>query len=278
MNAQAAMLDGLLQPRVTIVTPSFNQAEFLEETIRSVVEQDYPNLEYFIVDGGSTDGSLQIIRRYERALAGWVSEPDLGQTDAVNKGFSMATGDILAWLNSDDTYEPGAVRGAVEYLQQNTEIGLVYGKVYYIDGLGQRIGRYPAGPTDHRRLRRGVNTVSQQAMFFRSVLWRMVGPLDPTFYYAMDYDLWVRISAVSPIAYHDEHWANFRLHGDSKSMSAAARCWPEIMRVHFRDGGSRLSVLYFKYLVRRLVEPVMPWRMKLRLWGYGLGKRLGRAN
>ena len=263
-------------PLVSIVTPSFNQVQFLEETLLSILDQDYPRFECIVVDGGSTDGSLEIIERYAARLAHWVSEADLGQADAINKGFALARGQIFAWLNSDDTYLPGAIGEAVGYLKSHPEVGMVYGNAYYIDASGRRIGRYPARSTDYRGLRRGVNNVTQQAMFFRSTLWRMVGPLDASFYYAMDYDLWVRLAAVTPIAFHDHYWANFRLHGDSKSMLAASRAWPEIIRVHFRDGGSRFSILYAKYLLRRLLEPVMPLRMKLRLWRYGLERKLNQ--
>lgn len=263
------------QPLVSIITPSFNQAKYLEATLRSVLGQNYQRIEYIVVDGGSTDGSLEIIRAYEARLNRWISEPDLGQADAINKGFAMATGEIMAWLNSDDTYEPGAIESAVQFLNRHREVGMVYGSAFYIDESGKRIARYPAGPTDHTGLRRGVNTIPQQAMFFRSRLWKMVGPLDPTFFYAMDYDLWVRISAVSPIAFHPEPWANFRLHGESKSLTAARRCWPEMMRVHFRDGGSRFSILYAKYLLRRLLEPVMPWRLRYFQWIYGLQNKGG---
>ena len=266
------------QPLVSIVTPSFEQARFLEETLRSILSQDYPRFECIVVDGGSTDGSQEIIRRYAPRLAHWVSEADLGQADAINKGFALARGEIFAWLNSDDTYNPGALGEAVEYLMAHPAIGMVYGNAYYIDAEGKRIGRYPARQTDYRGLRRGVNNVTQQAMFFRSTLWRMVGPLDPSFYYAMDYDLWVRLASVTPIAFHDRYWANFRLHGESKSMIAAARAWPEIVRVHFRDGGSRWSILYARYLLRRILEPIMPLRMKLRLWRYGLEHRLSRED
>jgi glycosyltransferase involved in cell wall biosynthesis len=260
------------KPTVTVITPSFNQAEYLEETILSVLSQDYSNLEYFIIDGGSTDGSLEIIKKYEPDLTAWVSEPDMGQTDAINKGFSMANGDILAWLNSDDTYMPGAVSEAVRVLEEKSHIGMVYGKAYYVDESGDPVATYPAGPTDYRGLRRGVNTIPQQTMFFRSVLWDIVGPLDPSFYYAMDYDLWTRIAAVSPIHFHDKYMANFRLQSASKSMNEASRCWPEMMRVHFRDGGSRFSILYLKYIVRRIVEPVMPWRIRLRRYFFSLNK------
>lgn len=260
-------------PLVSIVTPSFNQAPYLEATLRSVLEQDYPRIEYIVIDGGSSDGSRELIERYAPRLAYWVSESDLGQTDAINKGFSVAHGEILAWLNSDDTYRPGAVSQAVEYLTHHAEVGMVYGQAFYVDGDGRETARYPAGPTDHTGLRRGITTIPQQATFFRGKLWAMVGPLDPSFYYAMDYDLWVRISAVSPIAYVPRPWANFRIHDLSKSRREAFRCWPEMMRVHFRDGGSRLSILYAKYLVRRVVEPIMPWRMTIRRWRFALEGR-----
>jgi glycosyltransferase involved in cell wall biosynthesis len=252
------------KPLVSIITPSYNQAEFLEETINSVLGQDYAPFEYIVVDGGSQDGTLEIIKKYEGRITRWISEPDYGQTDAINKGFSLATGDIFAWLNSDDTYLPGAVSEAVSYLQSHPHIGMVYGKAYYIDEQSRRVALYPAGETDYRRLRRGVTTIPQQTMFFRSELWKMVGPLDTSFYYAMDYDLWVRISEVTPIAFHEVFMANFRLHGGSKSLNEANRCWPEMMRVYFRDGGRRLSILYLKYLIRRIVEPVMPWRIRIK--------------
>lgn len=274
MSNRPQLNDGSL-PLVSIVTPSFNQAPFLEETIRSVLDQDYPRIEYIVVDGASTDGSQEIIRRYQDRLAYWTSEPDLGQTDAINKGFSLAHGDVLAWLNSDDTYRPGAVQEAVGYLHDHPDIGMVYGHAFYIGQASQILAPYPTGPTDLRGLRRGVTTIPQQAMFFRSKLWRMVGPLDPTFYYAMDYDLWVRIAEVTPIALCRRPWANFRIHGMSKSLTAASRCWPEMIRVHFRDGGTVFSVLYLKYLVRRLVEPLMPLRMKFRFWRYARSRQHG---
>jgi glycosyltransferase involved in cell wall biosynthesis len=263
-------------PLVTIVTPSYNQAEFLEETIRSVLEQDYPRIEYIVMDGGSTDGSLEILRRYEDRLSYWTSAPDLGQTDAINKGFALAKGEILAWLNSDDTYRPGAVSEAVDFLRSHPEVGMVYGVAYYVDAGGKILGRFPMGQISYRSLRRGANTIAQQAAFFRASVWRLVGPLDPSFYYAMDWDLWVRIAAVTPIVFHPRPWANFRLHGGSKSLTAASRCWPEMIRVHFRRGGSVFSVIYAKYLLRRLLEPIMPLRMRARFLQYRLETRLGR--
>ncbi len=255
-----------MKPLVTIVTPSYNQAEFLESTILSVIEQDYPRLEYIVVDGGSTDNSLEIIRKYEDRITHWSSEPDAGQTEAINKGFARASGDIFAYLNSDDMYRPGAVREAVEFFSQNAETGMVYGDADYIDEVGITIGKFPAAQTDYRRLRRGYVHIPQQAAFFRAELWDRVGPLDPTFQFAMDYDLWVRIAALKPIQYHRRTWAAFRLHGKAKTMSAAELCWPEMIRVHRRLGGGLFSVIYAKYLVRRLLEPILPYRLSTRLW------------
>jgi glycosyltransferase involved in cell wall biosynthesis len=256
------------QPLVTIVTPSFNQIEFLEETICSVLAQSYPRLEYLIVDGGSTDGSLEIIQKYAQRLAWWVSEPDRGQTDAINKGFARAQGDILAWLNSDDTYLPHAVAEAVAYLQTHPEVGMVYGDANLVDNTGQVIGRFPARQTDYRRLRGGYVHIPQQAAFFRASLWRQVGPLDPTFFFAMDYDLWVRLAKVSALHYTPRLWANFRLHSHGKSVISDDRCWPEMLRVHYREGGSPFSLLVLKAKLRPWLYAWMPLRMRvwIRRW------------
>lgn len=247
---------------VSIVTPSYNQSRFIQDTIRSVLSQDYPQMEYIIVDGASTDGSVEIIHRYEDQLAWWVSERDQGQTDAINKGFARATGDIFAWLNSDDTYEPGAVSAAVNYLQEHPEVGMVYGDCNYIDENGERIGKFRSRQTTYQRIRRGYNQIPQQTMFFRAGLWKQVGPLDPSFHYAMDYDLWTRIAARSEIKYVPQTWANFRLHTAGKTIVADDRFWPEMLRIHYRDGGSFLSVLVARYYIRKLFAPFLNRRRK----------------
>ncbi|MEW6718502.1 MAG: glycosyltransferase family 2 protein [Chloroflexota bacterium] len=247
---------------VTIVTPSFNQARFLEETIQSVLHQDYGHIEYIIVDGGSTDGSVEIIRRYAPFLKEWVSEPDRGQTDALNKGLARAQGEVLAWLNSDDTYLPHAVSEAVAFLRQNPNVGMVYGDANIVDQHGRVIGRFPAAQTDYRRLRRGYVHIPQQAAFFRAELWRQVGPLDPSFYFAMDYDLWVRLAKISRLHYIPRLWANFRLHGEAKTLAADERCWPEMLRVHYRDGGSHLAPIVWKYWLRRVLAPWINWKRR----------------
>lgn len=205
-------------PRVSIVTPSFNQAAFLKDTLRSVLTQDYPHIEYIVMDGGSTDGSVEIIRRYENRLAYWMSERDGGQADAINKGWRRATGDIVAYLNSDDTYEPGAVRAAVEYLAQHPETDMVYGHCYQVNEHGERVGRLNAIPVNIRTLLLR-NAIMQPTTFFRRHVLDRVGLLDLELGHAMDYDLWLRIALRHRIDALNVPLANFRAHDESKSFA-----------------------------------------------------------
>ena len=248
------------KPLVSVVTPSFNQAEYLEETIQSVLGQSYPNIEYIVMDGGSTDGSVEIIKKYTDKIAHWFSEPDAGQTDAINKGFAIARGEIMAWINSDDTYLPNAVADVVAFLSQHPSIGLVYGDANFIDASSKVIGKFNALQTNYARLKRGGVYIPQQAAFWRADLWRQVGPLDPDFYFAMDYDLWVRLARVSEIRYIPKLWANFRLHEGAKTITADDRCWPEMLKVHHRDGGSWFSLIYVRYFIRKMLAPLINWR------------------
>jgi glycosyltransferase involved in cell wall biosynthesis len=250
-------------PLVSIITPSFNQAKFLEATIQSVLEQDYPRIEYIIVDGGSTDGSVEVIKKYEDKLAWWVSEKDKGQTDAINKGFARAKGEILAWINSDDTYNPRAVGQAVKYLIDNPEVAMVYADCNFISETGEVIGKFNSAQTDYRRLREGYVHIPQQTMFFRAKYWQELGPLDPSFFFAMDYDLWTRIASKAPIKYlAGQTWANFRIHATSKTNVADERGWQEMLRVHYRDGGSFFSLIVAKYYVRKIIGPLWKWRIR----------------
>jgi glycosyltransferase involved in cell wall biosynthesis len=267
-------------PLVSIVTPSFNQADFLEETIQSVLEQTYPHIEYIVIDGGSTDGSVDIIKKYssnpaqtaplgggekpKHSISYWVSEQDKGQTDAINKGFAKAKGDILAWINSDDTYAaPHAVADAVNFLIANPNAAMVYADCNFIDEEGKVIGKFAARQTDYERLRRGYVHIPQQTMFFRAKYWRELGPLDPSFYFAMDYDLWVRIAKSAPIQYlPGRTWANFRIHDSSKTNVNDERGWKEMLRIHYRDGGSFFAPIVAKYYLRKLIGPLWKWRIK----------------
>lgn len=254
-------------PTVSIITPSYNQAAYLERTILSVLEQDYPNIEYIVIDGGSDDGSVDVIQRYADRLAYWESVKDKGQTDAINKGFSHAHGEILAWLNSDDILYSHAVREAAAYLTTHPDCGLVYGNCDFIDAEDRVIGRFNAKQTDYKKLTQGYVHIPQQASFWRADLWRQVGPLDASIYFAMDYDLWLRLAKVSEIKYlpTTEPWAAFRLHADAKTIAEDDRCWPDMLRIHKRNGGSAFSVIYAKYCLRKLLGPVIRWRRKRQI-------------
>lgn len=251
-------------PVVSIITPSFNQADYLEVTIKSVLEQSYPHIEYIVMDGGSTDGSVDVIKKYEGRIASWVSEPDKGQTDAINKGFAKAKGDILAWINSDDTYaNSNAVADAVNFLIANPEVAMVYADCNFIDEQGRVIGKFASRQTDYAKLRTGYVHIPQQTMFFRAKFWKELGPLDPSFYFAMDYDLWVRIAKHASIKYlPGKTWANFRIHASSKTNVNDERGWKEMLRVHYRDGGSIFSPIVAKFYLRKLIGPL--WRFRIR--------------
>jgi glycosyltransferase involved in cell wall biosynthesis len=253
------------KPLVSIVTPSYNQVQFLGKTIQSVLNQEYENLEYIIVDGGSSDGSLELIKTFENNLSGWVSEPDSGQSEAINKGFELAKGDILAWLNSDDLYYPWAVKRAVEGLTSHPEVGMVYGDTDLIDEDGQVIGKFNAQQTNYQRLMRGGVYIPQPAAFWRAELYRQVGPLDPSLYFAMDYDLWVRFAKKAQILYMPDLWSSFRLHGQGKTTISDDRCWPEMKRVYQREGGGLISPFMGKYVLRQFLSPVWNWYKRKRL-------------
>ena len=206
------------QPLVSIVTPSFNQAAFLEQTILSVLGQDYPHIEYIVMDGGSSDGSVEIIRRHEDRIASWTSEHDKGQTDAIIRGFARANGEILAWLNSDDVLAPSAVRIAVDAMRRFPEVGTIYGDRLHIDAKGNVIGvnRMPAF---YRSMFRRNITLPQETVFFRRDAYEKAGGLDASLAFSMDFDLWVRLARVAPVRHVPAFLGSYREHAASKSVT-----------------------------------------------------------
>jgi len=218
-------------PRVSIITPSYNQAQFLEQTIRSVLDQNYPNLEYWVIDGGSTDGSLEIIQKYAGQLAGWVSEPDRGQAEGINKGLARATGDIVAWLNSDDLYYPGAVQAAVEALAANPQTSFVFSDVESIDDAGKPFHRMRYGHWGLADLMR-FRIIGQPAVFLRRTYLAQTGLLDPSYHYLLDHHLWLRLAALAePVYVPGELWAAARMHAGAKNMAQAAGFAPEALQL-----------------------------------------------
>ncbi|MBW6473433.1 MAG: glycosyltransferase [Anaerolineaceae bacterium] len=249
-----------MQPLVSIVTPSFNQGKYLERTILSVLNQDYPNIEYIVMDGNSSDNSLDILHKYSHRIAYWQSEKDNGQTDAINQGFQNAHGHIYAWLNSDDTYEPHAISQVVDFFSKHPEVGMIYGDCHFIDAEDRVVGKFNAQQTDYQKLRTGFVHIPQQATFWRADLWKQVAPLDSSIYFAMDYDLWLRLAKISKIVYVPKLWANFRLHGDTKTISEDDRCWPDMLKIHYRDGGKWWHSIVLKYYIRKLVAPYIKYK------------------
>src|SRR5512136_1808888 len=193
-------------PLVTIVTPSFNQARFLEATLRSVLDQDYPRIEYLVVDGASTDGSVEIIRRYANRLAWWVSEKDSGQSEAINKGMRRAQGEIIGWLNSDDIYLPGAVSAAVAHFQANPQAGLIYGDALAIDSDGKSFNVMRARQYTLTDLM-AFQIICQPAAFMRRSVLDEVGYLNPSYHLLMDNLLWMCMAQKAPILYASQTWA-----------------------------------------------------------------------
>ena len=227
----------MADPLVSIVTPSFNQAQFLPQTLASIRAQNYPAIEHIVVDGGSTDGSVDILR----AAPGirWISERDHGQVDALNKGFAMATGEILAWVNSDDTMNRDAVDIAVRALEQ-TGADLVYGDLDIIDDKGKLIRESYGVPFDFRILLYGINYIGQQTVFFRRGLLRCAGPLREEFDNVFDYELWLRMAQHGKLVHVPGLRAQIRKHPAAKSIARAELTRRETDRVraeYWQRGG-----------------------------------------
>src|SRR5512140_2808807 len=208
-------------PLVSIVTPSFNQAQFLEATLRSVLEQDYPNIEYLVVDGASTDGSVEIIRRYADRLTWWVSEKDSGQSEAVNKGLQRVKGQIVGWLNSDDVYLPGAISAAVAAFSAHPAAGLVYGDAIAIDAEGRQFNLMRARQYTLTDLM-AFNIICQPAAFMRRSVLERVHYLNPAYHLLMDNLLWMNMAQVAPIFYVPQTWAAARYHDQAKNRTRGA--------------------------------------------------------
>ncbi len=216
--------------RVSIVTPSYNQAAYLEETLCSVLDQGYPDLEYLVVDGGSTDGSLEIIKRYADRLAWWVSEADRGQADAINKGFARATGKYVAWLNSDDAYLPGAIQAAVAALQGHPEAALVYGDMLAVDAAGQVTNTIRYGDWGLDDLMR-FDILGQPAVFMRRDALQRAGGLDLRYHYMLDHHLWLRLAQEGRLRHVSAYWARARFHPAAKNVAQAAAFGQEAYRI-----------------------------------------------
>ncbi|MCF2447070.1 glycosyltransferase [Dyadobacter sp. CY345] len=202
--------------KVSIVTPSYNQGQFIEETIQSVLDQDYDNLEYLVIDGGSTDNTVEVIKKYEDRLKYWVSEKDNGQTHAINKGFAMASGDIIAWINSDDVYCKGAIQAVTDFFEKNPQANVVVGNGLFMDYKGEVYERkYPN--ISRFQEKHCMMSIFQPSTFLRRSILTDIGFLNEDYQMIMDAEWFYRIAAQYPFYVIDKDLSIFRWHKDSKS-------------------------------------------------------------
>ena len=242
----------MTDPKISIVTPSFNQAPFIEENIQSVLQQNYPSFEHIVIDGGSTDGTIEILKKYSHLR--WISEPDRGQSHALNKGFNTATGDIIGWLNADDTYCENILHVVAQHFI-HPEVMVVYGDGFDIDDYGNIL---------RKRISRGISTedfikywwwkyeYTQPAVFFRRKVFDEVGFIDEELYYAMDHDFFIRLSLKYTFHHIPLPLANFRLYSASKTGRVHQKALPgsiwELHRVSKRYWGNPMQMKYYTYL------------------------------
>jgi len=221
-------------PRISVVVPSYNQAPFLELTLKSILDKNYPNLELIVMDGGSTDGSVEILKKYSDRIAYWVSERDGGQTPALVKGFSRSTGEIQCWLNSDDLFMPGALAEVGEYFAANPKVDAVFGDTIWIDVNGTELRHQREIPFNRFIWMHTYNYIPGMSMFWRRSVYENVGGLDTKFNLAMDADLWARISEVGRIHHARRTWSKMRFYPEQKNVRLRERSDQEDIMIRSR--------------------------------------------
>jgi len=248
------------QPKISIVTPSLNQGRFLEQCLQSVLMQDYPNLELILIDGGSTDQTNEIIQKYQQHLTYWVSEPDKGQSDAINKGFRIASGDLVAWLNADDYYLDNCLMTVALAYQQHPEASFIFGDGMRVDEQGQQKSTFWQGQQpvfDRTALVYGLNYILQPACFINLSHLKEINFLNPDLHYGMDTDLWIRLSEIADPLAIPAVLAASREYGETKTSSGSFARIEELRRITEMHSDLTLTpgvLCYYLDTLHHLVE------------------------
>jgi GT2 family glycosyltransferase len=254
------MTQDIYLPRISVVTPSLNQGRYLRKCIESIFSQGYPNLEFLVIDGGSTDESLSVIREYANRIDYWVSEPDAGQSDAINKGFKRANGELVAWLNADDFYLPGAFERIAEAYRANRLAPFYFGDGHRVDIEGNFISKFfPPGSLhfDRQALVMGLNYILQPSTFIHRGALERAGYLDTGLHYGMDSDLWMRLSALGePVAVASALSAS-REYAATKTASGSFARVEELRKISMKHSGVPMTpgvVCYFLDTLHRMAK------------------------
>jgi glycosyltransferase involved in cell wall biosynthesis len=265
-------------PRISIITPSFNQAKYLERTIQSVVGQGYPNLEYIIIDGGSTDQSVEIISNHKNEISYWVSEPDNGQGHALNKGFRRASGDIVGWLNSDDLYLPGSLEFVGRFFQSNPQCDVLYGSIDVIDASDKKINSYWATTAQPAYTLWVAHDVHQQALFWRRSSAKKLGWLDENLRFAMDTDWVIRLLTQLKVVNTSRFLGTFRHHPETKTstISSIGKAEYKLLRDRYRHAIPE-PTFFMKLALRmgRFAQISLKGFAGIAYLSYKIGNRLG---
>ncbi len=268
----------MADPLVTIVTPSYNQGHFIRATIESVLSQDYKAVEYIVMDGGSTDQTASVVKDYASRLT-FISESDRGQSHAINKGFRLGRGSILAWINSDDVYLPGAISAAVQALSANPQCGMVYGEGYMMDRDGNVQGRFPhSRPFDLWRLVHLSDYILQQSTYFRRAALDQVGYLNEQLNYGMDWDIFIRIGLQYPVSFIPEYLGCIRQHDDAKSSMGGALRARELHTLLRKHTGMRLPPGSIVYGGETYLRLWLAWLERYIPSGLGVVSRAARMS
>ena len=252
---------------ISIITPSYNQAAYLEQTIQSVISQNYPSIEYIILDGGSTDGSVDVIKKYESHISYWVSENDKGQSDAINKGLKLATGDIVCWLNSDDLFEPNTLNTIAQFFNEHADAKFVYGDgmIFYENG-NKRDWYCKPGKVDREILSR-CDPLQQPSTFWRREIHNEIGFIDESLYFTMDWDFFMRVVLKYEMHYLPISFSRYRIHDSHKTGVGGEKRSKEILMFIEKYGSKDWGDIF------RQVFPFAGEIRQLRAqFGWGLGR------